>query len=131
MVTLVKLKCQYFKSNIWLVDEQLVNQKILNPIQNVDFTNLENYDFLSCIILRSLKNCLPIMLEHFAVYPPFTRKEIASLYFGGDVRTILEVAISEVSWPPVFHIIKVGRRVKCLAQGHNKRTCRLVLHNIP
>ena len=32
--------------------------------------------------------------------------------------------------PPVFHI-KVGRPVKCLAQGHNKRTCRLVLHNLP
>ena len=31
--------------------------------------------------------------------------------------------------PPVFHI-KVGRPVKCLAQGHNKRTCRLVLHNL-
>ena len=32
--------------------------------------------------------------------------------------------------PPVFHI-KVGRPVKCLAQGHNKLTCRLVLHNLP
>ena len=32
--------------------------------------------------------------------------------------------------PPVFHI-KVGRPVKCLAQGHNKRICRLVLHNLP
>ena len=32
--------------------------------------------------------------------------------------------------PPVFHI-KMGRPVKCLAQGHNKRTCRLVLHNLP
>ena len=31
---------------------------------------------------------------------------------------------------PVFHI-KVGRPVKCLAQGHNKRTCWLVLHNLP
>ena len=30
----------------------------------------------------------------------------------------------------VFHI-KVGRPVKFLAQGHNKRTCRLVLHNLP
>ena len=29
--------------------------------------------------------------------------------------------------PPVFHI-KAGM---CLAQGHNKRTCRLVLHNLP
>ena len=24
-----------------------------------------------------------------------------------------------------------GHPVKCLAQGHNKRTCRLVLHNLP
>ena len=32
--------------------------------------------------------------------------------------------------PPACHI-KVGRPVKCLAQRHNKRTCRLVLHNLP
>ena len=36
----------------------------------------------------------------------------------------------EVYGSPVFHM-KVGRPVKCLAQGHNKRTCRLVLHNLP
>ena len=38
------------------------------------------------------------------IYPPFTRKQIVSLYFGRDVRTRLGVAISEVSGPPVFHI---------------------------
>ena len=65
---------------------------------------------------------------HF--YPPFTRKRIVSLYFGREVRTRLGVAFFEVYGPPVFHI-KVGRPVKCLAQGHNKRTCRLVLHNLP
>ena len=32
------------------------------------------------------------------------------------------------AWPPVFH---TKRPVKCLAQGHKKRTCRLVLHNLP
>ena len=31
------------------------------------------------------------------VYSPFTRKRIVSLYFGRDVQTRLEVAISEVS----------------------------------
>ena len=63
------------------------------------------------------------------IYPPFTRKRIVSLYFGRDVRTRLGVAFFEVYGPPVFHI-KVGRPVKCLAQGHNKRTCRLVIHNL-
>ena len=54
---------------------------------------------------------------HF--YPPFTRKRIVSLYFGREVRTRLGVAFFEVYGPPVFHI-KLGRPVKCLAQGHNK-----------
>ena len=63
------------------------------------------------------------------IYPPFTRKRIVSLYFGREVRTRLGVAFFEVYGPPVFHI-KVGRPVKYLAQGHNKRTCRLVLHNL-
>ena len=49
------------------------------------------------------------------IYPPFARKRIVSLYFGGGVRTRLGVAISEVSGAPVFHI-KMGRPVKCLAQ---------------
>ena len=64
------------------------------------------------------------------IYPPFTRKRIVSLYFGRDVCTRLGVAIFEVSGPPVFHI-KAGRPIKCLAQGHNKRTCWLVLYNLP
>ena len=34
-------------------------------------------------------------------------------------KTRLGVAISEVSGSSIFHI-KVGRPVKCLAQGHNK-----------
>ena len=41
------------------------------------------------------------------VYPPFTRKRIVSLYFGRDIRTGLEAAISDVSGPSVFHI-KLG-----------------------
>ena len=45
------------------------------------------------------------------IYPPFTRKQIVSLYFGRDVRTRLGVAISEMSRSPVFYI-KVGRPVK-------------------
>ena len=55
------------------------------------------------------------------IYPPFTRKQIVSLYFEREVRTRLGVAFFEVYGPPVFHI-KAGRPVKCLAQGHNKRT---------
>ena len=71
--------------------------------------------------------CLFCFICH--IYPPFTIKRIVSLYFGWEVRTRLGVAFFEVYGPPVFHI-KVGRPVKCLAQ-HNKRTCRLVLHNLP
>ena len=52
-----------------------------------------------------------------------------SLYVEWNVRTRLRVAISEVTGATVFYI-KAGRPVKCLAQGHNKRTCRFVLHNI-
>ena len=40
----------------------------------------------------------------YHIYPPFTRKQIVSLYFGRCVRTRLIVAISKVSGPPVFHI---------------------------
>ena len=47
------------------------------------------------------------------VYPPLRRKRIVLLCFRRDVRTRLEVAISEVSGPPVFHI-KVARALKCL-----------------
>ena len=63
----------------------------------------------------------------YHIYPAFTRKRIGLLCFGRYVDARLEVAIFEVSGPPVYHM-KVGRPVKCLAQGHNKRTCRLVLH---
>ena len=61
------------------------------------------------------------------LYLPFTRNRIASLYFGWDVRTRLGVAISKLFGLPVFHI-KVDAS---LSQGHNKRTCRIVLHNLP
>ena len=54
-------------------------------------------------------------------------------YLAADVRTRLEGAISEVpleTGTPVLYI-KSKRLVKRPAQGHNKRTCRLVFHNIP
>ena len=63
------------------------------------------------------------------VYLPFTRKRIVSLYFGRDARTRSGVGISEVFGPPIFHI-KVGSPVRCLAQEHKKRTCRLVLPDL-
>ena len=59
-----------------------------------------------------------------------SRESDVSLCFGREVRTRLGLAISEVFGSPVFHI-KVGRPVKCLAHGHNKRTCRLVFRNLP
>ena len=69
----------------------------------------------------------------FCFYLPYLSsihwKANCILCFGRHVRNRLGVAISKVPGPPVVHI-KVGRSVKCLAQGHNKRTCRLVLHNL-
>ena len=50
--------------------------------------------------------------------------------FDGKSALAWELPFFEVYGPPVFHM-KVGRPVKCLAQGHNKQTCRLVLHNLP
>ena len=79
--------------------------------------------FLSCVNLRFF-----VFIYH--IYPPFTRKRIVLLCFGRNVRTRLEVAISEVFGLPVFHI-KVWRPIKCLAQEHNQRTCRFGLHNFP
>ena len=63
----------------------------------------------------------------FAIFILHSRESDVSLRFGRNVRTRLGVSISG---SPVFHI-KVGRPVKCLAQGHNKQTSRLVLHNLP
>ena len=89
---------------------------IVSQFENIQLNKDLKREFCFCFIC------------HF--YPPFTRKRIVSLYFGREVRTRLGVSFFEVYGPPVFHI-KVGRPVKCLAQGHNKRTCRLVLHNLP
>ena len=48
------------------------------------------------------------------IYPPFTRKRIVSLYFGREVRTRLEVTISDMSGLPVFHIkAEASRLVPC------------------
>ena len=44
------------------------------------------------------------MLFFCHIYPPFTRERIASLCFRLEVRTRLEVAISELSGLPVFYI---------------------------
>ena len=74
------------------------------------------------------RKCSVTSIVH--VYPQFTRKRVVSLSFERDVRTCLGVAIFAESEPPVFHI-KVWAPVKCLDQGHNKRTCRLVLQNLP
>ena len=104
----------------------------------LDFVGLRFYE-VQCLPDNNCsdRNYLPSMLKVILgycfichIYPPFTRKRIVSLYFGWEVRTRLGVAFFEVYGPPVFHI-KVGRPVKRLAQGHNKRTCRLVLHNLP
>ena len=65
----------------------------------------------------------------FTIFILHSRESNVSLCFGRYVRTRLGVGISEMSGQPVFNI-KAGRPVKYLAQGQNKRTCRLVLHNL-
>ena len=64
----------------------------------------------------------------FAIFILHSQESDVSLCFGWQVRTRLGVAISEVSGLLVFHT-KVERPIKCLAQEHHKRTCRLVLNN--
>ena len=63
----------------------------------------------------------------FAIFILHSRESDVSLCFGRKVRTRLGVAISGSL---VFHM-KVGRPVKCLVQGHNMQTFRLVLHTLP
>ena len=82
---------------------------------------------LTCKLLRLLSDKHMVVFFVFAVFILHSRESDVSLCIGRYVRTRLGVAISG---SPVFHI-KMGRPVKCLAQGHNKRTCRLVLHNLP
>ena len=57
----------------------------------------------------------------FTIFILHSRESDVSLCFRRQDRTLLGVAIFG---SPVFHI-KVKRPVKCLAQGHNKRTCWL------
>ena len=49
------------------------------------------------------------------VYSPFTRKWIVLLYFGQDICTRLEVAISKVFGPPVFRMPCPRTQVNLLA----------------
>ena len=73
--------------------------------------------------------CLFFVL--FAIFILHSREsELYRYALDGKSALAWELPFFEVYGPPVFHI-KVGRPVKCLAQGHNKRTCRLVLHNLP
>ena len=103
-----------------------------------NFSNEKPWDFFVLFFINivlvlyyySIVLCYSNFLNIVHVCPPFMRKRIVLLYFGRDIRTRSGVAISEVNGPSVFHI-KTGVPVKCLAQGHNQRTCQLVLHNIP
>ena len=53
-----------------------------------------------------------------------------AILWTGSPHSLGSCLFRDFYGPPVFHI-KVGHPVKCLAQGHNKRTCRLVLHSLP
>ena len=112
--------------------EFIVNSRPTTPVKFTEIVEkpLTPNDLL---ILNPSNDMILVVFVLFCfvchIYPPFTRKRIVSLYFGPEVRTRLGVVFFEVYGPPVFHI-KVGRPVKCLAQGHNKRTCRLVLYNL-
>ena len=104
--------------------------KIMRLINSLFFKfEFRNFCFSSSSLAKQAEFICFLFLFICHIFPPFTRKQIVSLCFGRCVCTRLGFAISKVSGPPVFHI-KVGRPVKCLAQGHNKRTCLLVLHNL-
>ena len=100
--------------------EVWINQRIL--LLFVDSLHVD------CTVGSRHRNSFSIF---FAISILHSREsELHRYVFGRYVRTRLEVAFSEVSEAPVFQI-KVGSPVKCLAQGHKKRTCWFVLHNLP
>ena len=67
----------------------------------------------------------------FAIFILHSREsELYPYTLDGKSALAWELPFSRFYGPPVFHI-KLGHPVKCLAQGHNKRACRLVLHNLP
>ena len=87
------------------------------------------------VVIIIMQNISKVSSEFFYffiyhIYPPFTRKRIVSLCFG---------RLSALAWELLFprcegHLSSTerGRRpVRCLAQEHNTRTCRLVLHSLP
>ena len=118
--------------------------KVLLPLCKINITPYSKYIcfkklnllcfqyFQTSLVIQIVKQfCFDFYFVLFYLpYLSSTRKRIVLLYFGQEVRTRLGVAFFEVYEPPVFHI-KVGHPVKCLAQGHNKQTCQLVLHNLP
>ena len=61
----------------------------------------------------------------FAIFILHSREsELYRYTLDGKSALAWELPFSRFYGSPVFHM-KVGRPVKCLAQGHNKRTCRL------
>ena len=75
--------------------------------------------------------CFCSLLFFFIFYLPylFSIHEKAMYRYVLDGESALAWELPFPAHPPVFHM-KVGRLVTCFAQGH-KRTCRLVLHNLP
>ena len=81
------------------------------------------------IYYKSCPNCFVFVL--FAIFILHSREsELYRYTLDGKSALAWELPFSRFYGSPVFHM-KVGRPVKCLAQGHNKRACRLVLHNLP
>ena len=67
---------------------------------------------------------------HFChICPPFTRKRIVSLFWTVSPHSLGSCYFRGVWTTCLPH--KGGGPVECLAQGHKKRACWLVLHNLP
>ena len=90
-------------------------------------TLLYEIDYLNLFQFCSQSNCLS--LSSFWLYSRFGVATAVLCISWNFVFTVgcpscLQPFLRRENWSPVFHI-KMGRPVKHLARGHNKRTCRI------
>ena len=105
------------RKNLKLRKHAMKDKSLANSKTYLKFKCLEE-NTLYCFVL-------------FAIFILHSREsELYRYTLDGKSALAWELPFSRFCGPPVFHI-KMGHPVKCLAQGHNKQTCRLVLHNLP
>ena len=98
------------------------------------FSVIKNISNITLLASSKLVVSHDLFLFYFVLFAIFIlhsrESELYRYTLDGKSALAWELPFLRFYGSPVFHI-KAGRPVKCLAQGHNKRTCRLVLHNLP